>query len=102
MEYSRENIGTIIRFLRTEKIGIDQSQLSKDLGVAQGTISKIENGTLEPSGSFLLSFLKKYHIPYEDFTDLLDMYIKETLRSQKKKSNLDQENLFKSLSKKIS
>ena len=103
MEYSRESIGLVIKVIRKEKLGIEQRELGKAMGATQGTISKIENGTLEPSGSFLLKFFKTYKIPYEDFTKLIDVYIRETLRLQKSKVKISERNkiLIEKLSKKI-
>ncbi len=79
MLYSRESIGKIIYLLRTfqskaKRPNMRQADISKALGISQGTLSKIENGLLEPGTSELFVLLKCLHVTPDEFYYFLEAY----------------------------
>ena len=87
-KYNRENVGTIINALRLE-MNMGQDEMAKALGISQGTVSKIEHGTLELGLSLYYDFLNYFKLDAEAFSDLVDRYIKVTLRAQQSKIKAD-------------
>ena len=84
-KFNRANVGAIIHALRKNEFHIGQGELSRKVGITQGTISKIENGTLELGISLYYELLKYFDLGCDDFSELVDSYIKETLKAQKLK-----------------
>ena len=89
-KFNRANVGGVIYALRTD-FEIGQSQLSRDLGISQGTISKIENGTLELGISLYYDLLKYFKLSSDEFAELVDKYIKATLKAQRLKIQTDKQ-----------
>lgn len=54
----------ILKQLRTES-GITQAQLAKEIGVVQGTIYFWENGTNEPTATYLVRLAKFFKVDCE-------------------------------------
>jgi predicted transcriptional regulator len=61
MSNIRKQFGDMLKDMRF-KWGIDQISMSKELGVSQGTLSKLENGKLDPRLSVLCAIRNKYGI----------------------------------------
>ncbi len=87
-KYKKEIVGAIVNALRLEK-NVGQEELALALGISQGTVSKIENGVLEFGLSTYYDFLNYIELDAEDFSELIDVYIKVTLRAQKSKNKED-------------
>lgn len=81
-KFNRANVGGVIYALRND-LNIGQSALSKELGISQGSISKIEHGTLEVGISLYYEILKYFKLDSNQFSELVDKYIKATLKAQK-------------------
>jgi transcriptional regulator with XRE-family HTH domain len=84
-KYKKEIVGAIVHALRLER-NIGQEELAQALGISQGTVSKIEHGVLELGLSTYYDFLNYIDLGAEDFSDLIDIYIKVTLKAQKSKN----------------
>ena len=89
-KFNRSNVGAIIHALRKNEFHIGQGELSSEVGITQGTISKIENGTLELGISLYYELLKYFDLSSDEFSELVDIYIKETLKAQKLKIKDDE------------
>jgi len=84
-KFNRANVGAVIHALRKNELHVGQSELSGEVGITQGTISKIENGTLELGISLYYELLKYFDLSSSEFSELVDSYIRETLNAQKLK-----------------
>ena len=82
-KFNRLNVGAVIHALRINDLNIKQEKLSIDLRISQGSISKIENGVLEIGVSLYHRLLKYFDISPDEFSELLDIYIKESLDAQR-------------------
>jgi len=82
-KFNRSNVGGVIYALRTNDLKVGQGELSEEVGVAQGSISKIENGSLELGISLYYDILKYFDLTSEEFSELVDKYIHATLKMQK-------------------
>ena len=45
-----------------KKLGLNQNDFCKEIGIKQSTLSSYENGTVSPSNEVLFSIAKEYHI----------------------------------------
>ena len=59
----------ILKQLRTES-GLSQAELAKEIGVVQGTIYFWENGTNEPTATYLIRLAKFFKIDIEQLLGL--------------------------------
>ena len=84
--YSRKSLGMVIRFLRKNRFKLGQDVLSRELGISQSALSKVENGSLELGTQTFLMFLDKYEISPNDFKELVDSYEREIVKLPRKKS----------------
>ena len=92
--YSKENFGLSLKLLRIEKEK-NQVDISKVLGVEQGTVSKIENGQLELSAAQLYMLLDHFKMSADEFkvflkyhykksnNNITNNYIEKTLQAQR-------------------
>lgn len=76
---TKEKIGKVAACLRRRQakntqINMTQAQVSKEVGITQGTLSKIENGILELGASELLKLVRFLRISPNDFFDLVELY----------------------------
>lgn len=84
-KFNRSNVGAVIHALRKNDLNIGQDLLSEEVGITQGTISKIENGSLELGVSLYYELLKYFDLSSDEFSKLVDIYIKATLKLQRSK-----------------
>ena len=57
------NIGKTIRNIRKEQIGLNQKELSTELGITQSYLSQIENGNRVPSMDLIVEISKFFEVP---------------------------------------
>ncbi len=65
-----EKLGTMLRRCRSER-GLTGSELARAIGAAQGTISKLESGRLDPDLDFLSKFIQTLRVSREDAAALM-------------------------------
>ena len=71
----RAHVGGIIYALRTDR-QVGQEKFSMNLGISQGTISKIEHGDLELGLQLFYDILNYFELDSNDFSELVCKYNK--------------------------
>lgn len=59
--------GERVRYLR-KKAGLDQTELARQLGMSQVTLSRLENGRRQPTRAQLISLAKRFNVSLDALT----------------------------------